>query len=136
MARLESGEGDVTLGTLLKAAETYEVRPLDLFVAAASLSPDECLEWAKDREEVRAGLAPKEGRMVVEAAVPRELLGELTAVVSRLDKSASDLEQLRPLVPVFTALVAALGEGYEDSVGRRELDGLRRALESSSHSDE
>jgi len=135
LARLEGGEGDVTLGTLLKAAETYGMHPLDLFAAAASLTPQQCAKWARE-SDVGAELELGPGRMVLEARVPRELLDELAGVVTRLDASAAELEQLRPLVPVFTALVAALGEGYEDSLSTRELDGIRGALQRSAHGHE
>lgn len=131
LQKVEEGRsGDITLSTLGRLADGYDVSPLKLLSMAMSLNTSEVVGWAVADEEVHRDLERAFGRrVVVEAQVSAD-------VHARLDDLGTHVERMGSLVVALSSLVVALQSSFERHLGapvsrgevREEIGDLVRSL--------
>lgn len=112
LQKVEEGRSvDITLSTLLRLAEGYEVSPLKLLSMAGSLTTLDIVEWTTEEEELHRALEQKFGRrVVVEAQVSNDVL-------RRVDELGQHVERMGSLIVALSSLVVALQTSFERHLG-------------------
>jgi len=129
----EARNNDVTVGTLLRVASSYELPVLSMFRVCAGIKAEEAADWVAGDAEVQQEVEERLGRRIVIEAPGVPELRRFEGLVDRLERLGGSVaglgaraEELRGLIGALSGLVAALETASERSQDGHDLEGVEQ----------